>query len=113
MNVLERIIAQAATAAAHNQEFESVTVTPAEYAELLKEVGANRLGSDPMPQPPIKASMDSWFSSSIEYDHHAPAYLAALSAWQERNSYANRGFEALTLNLATGPCKVYIGYNEV
>lgn len=111
MNVLERIIAQAATAAAHNQEFESVTLSLADYAELQKEVGASRNVSDPMPQPPIKASMDSWFSSSIEYDHHAPAYLAALSAWQERNKY--RGFEALTLNLATGPCKVYVGYNEV
>lgn len=111
MNVLERIIAQAATAACNNQEFESVTLSLADYAELQKEVGASRHVSDPMPQPPIKASMDSWFSSSIEYDYHAPKYLQDLSVWQDRNKH--RGFEALTLNLATGPCKVYVGYNEV
>jgi hypothetical protein len=113
MNVLERIIAQSALAASNNQEFESVTITPQEYAELVTEMGASRALSNPKPSPPIKASMETWFSSKVEYDHHAPEYLAELAAWKARKARQELGFQTLTINLMTGPCKVVVGYNEV
>ena len=81
-------------------------VTPEELRALLLSVGRDC----DMPQPPVKRRATGYssglFSSAsheeTEWDHHAPAYLEALSAWKERQKQP----KILRLSTPYGPVEI-------